>query len=236
MSNNYFRFKKFTIEQDGCAMKVGTDGCLIGAWFDTSDCRNILDIGTGSGLIAIMAAQRSQAHITGVEIDTTAAEKAKENAKKSPWSERIEIINCDIATFDTPTLYDAIVSNPPYFSNSLKCDNEQRTLARHNDSLTPTSFFTHAKELLANGGSISLIIPEDSLELWSNEAIFKGFCAHRITHIQTTPRKKAKRVMIEFRKEACITPENTTLILEDSPGEYSKEAKRLLRDFYLKID
>ena len=95
MSNNYFKFKKFTIEQDGCAMKVGTDGCLLGAWFSTENCNRILDIGAGTGLISIMAAQRSEAYVTGLEIDSTAAAKATENAKNSPWNERIEIINAE---------------------------------------------------------------------------------------------------------------------------------------------
>lgn len=235
MSNNYFKFKQFTIEQDGCAMKVGTDGCLLGAWFDTKERKKILDAGTGSGLIAIMAAQRSKAEVTGIEIDPTAAAKAKENVKNSPWSERIKIINGDFLTHKPTTLYDCIVSNPPYFNNSLKCDNEQRTLARHNDSLTPEAFFTHAKEILNTNGSISLIIPDDIFELWEKEAIFKGFSTHKITFVRTTPRKKAKRILVEFGREVCTSPKTEELILENHPGEYSEKAKSLLRDFYLKI-
>lgn len=236
MSNNYFKFKKFTIEQEGCAMKVGTDGCLLGAWFSTENSRRVLDIGAGTGLISIMAAQRCEARVTGVEIDSTAARKAAENVKNSPWSERVEIINTDLRYFESKEPFDTIVSNPPYFTNSLKCDNKQRTLARHNDSLSPALFFTKAKELLTPDGKVSLILPTDTLDEWKNEAIIKGFTATRITHVQTTPRKAPKRTLIELRQTACGTQKKETLILEESPGVYSQEARALLRDFYLKID
>lgn len=236
MSNDYFKFKKFTIEQEGCAMKVGTDGCLLGAWFDTENSRRILDIGAGTGLISIMAAQRSNAIVTGVEIDDTAARKAAENVKNSPWSERVEIINTDLRHFESKEPFDTIVSNPPYFTNSLKCDDKQRTLARHNDSLSPALFFTKAKELLTPDGRISLILPTDTLDEWKNEAIIKGFTATRITHVQTTPRKTPKRTLIELQQSSGKELKKNILILEDNPGEYSKEACNLLRDFYLKIE
>lgn len=237
MSNNYFKFKKFTIEQDGCAMKVGTDGCLLGAWFDTYNCKRILDIGAGTGLISIMAAQRCPAAtITGIEIDCIAAQRATENVKNSPWSERVEIVNIDINDFTAEERFDAIVSNPPYFSQSLKCDNEQRTLARHNDSLTPESFFRNASLLLAEDGRISIIIPSDALDEWASQATFKGFSVHRITRVHTTPRKEAKRVLVEFRKSVCTAPLTEKLILETAPGEYSPEATAMLKDFYLKLD
>ena len=237
MSNSYFKFKKFTIEQSGCAMKVGTDGCLLGAWFDNSNCKQILDIGAGTGLISIMAAQRCPtATITGIEIDNIAAMRATENAKKSPWSERVRIINVDVNNFASEERFDTIVSNPPYFSNSLKCDDKQRTLARHNDSLTPELFFRNAGLLLADNGKISIIIPCDTLDEWTSQAAFKGFSAHRITNVHTTPRKEAKRVLVEFRREACTAPLTEKLILETAPGEYSQEATAMLRDFYLKLD
>ena len=235
MSNSYFKFKKFTIEQSDCAMKVGTDGCLLGGWFNCGESERVLDIGCGTGLIAIMAAQRCNALITGIEIDCKAAMQARINADNSPWGERIEIINGDLLEYDSNMRFDCIVSNPPYFNNSLKCNNEQRTLARHNDSLTPEAFFTHTKEILSTNGSISLIIPDDVFELWEKEAIFKGFSTHRITFVRTTPRKKAKRILVEFGREACTSPKTEELILEDHPGEYSEKAKNLLRDFYLKI-
>ena len=235
MSNNYFKFKQFTIEQDGCAMKVGTDGCLLGGWFNCSGSKRILDIGCGTGLIAIMAAQRSNAEITGVEIDTMAAERARLNADKSPWGCRINIINADIVDFTTNERFDTIVSNPPYFVNSMKCGDSPRTLARHNDSLNCNSFFDKCTELLADCGCVSIVIPCDIKEQWEAAAILHGLCTTRITFIKTTPRKEPKRVMMEFCKKTIDSIERNTIVLEDEPGVYSDDAKKILGDFYLKI-
>lgn len=116
MPNPYFSFKQFTVYHDRCAMKVGTDGVLLGAWADVSGARDILDIGTGTGLIALMLAQRSEAHIMAVDIDEDAVKQAKENVEKSPWPGRIEVERHDICCFNSDIRYDVIVSNPPYFS------------------------------------------------------------------------------------------------------------------------
>lgn len=236
MSNNYFKFKKFTIIQDGCAMKVGTDGCLLGSWFDCSQSKRILDIGCGSGLIAIMAAQRSCAHITGVEIDKKAAEQAMENVNNSPWRERIEIVNADMLDYTSDNKFDTIVSNPPYFVNSLKCDDSSRTMARHSDSLGSREFFSKCAEISTTTVVIAIVIPCDIMKEWQSSAIEHGFYTKRIAYVRTTPKKAPKRVLIEFVRTVVDTPEEKTLILENSPGEYSEEAKEILRDFYLKIE
>ena len=235
MANNYFQFKKFKIVQDGCAMKVGTDGCLLGGWFDCSQSRNILDVGSGSGLIAIMAAQRCNATVTGVEIDSDAAIQAIENVNNSPWSDRIRIINEDLLSYTTAERFDTIVSNPPYFVNSLKCDNDARTTARHSDTLSNNEFFRKCKELLTEEGKISIIIPSDISTDWQEVAKSNGFHTSRITHIKTTPDKMAKRVLIEF--STCKLQEmfEETLILEKKRGVYSDEAQNILKDFYLKL-
>jgi len=234
MSNSYFKFKQFTIEQEGCAMKVGTDGCLLGAWFSTCNSKKILDIGCGTGLISLMAAQRSNAQVTGIEIDATAAEKAVENVKNSPWSDRIRIENIDINKYSPCDLFDTIVSNPPYFANSLKCDNKQRTLARHTDALTPAQFFRKSAELLTEDGKISIIIPAETVAGWEAEATIKGFSLQRKTAVRTTPKKAPKRVLAEFGRRPC-TPITDELIFETSPGTYSNEATMLLQEFYLKM-
>ena len=230
-----FRFKQFTIKQERCAMKVGTDGCLLGAWADISDCNRILDIGCGSGLITIMSAQRSAANIIGVEIDSDAAAQARENADASPWGERIDIINTDILEYKNTQPFDAIVSNPPFFVNSLKCPDSARSTARHDSSLPCSALMQCARELLCDGGTLSVVIPADICGLWCTEALFKGLSARRMTYVRTLPHKQPKRVLIEFTKGVHTQPETTDLILENTPGEYSSEAKELLRDFYLKI-
>lgn len=236
MPNNYFKFKQFTIVQDGCAMKVGTDGCLLGGWFDCSDSKNILDIGCGSGLIAIMAAQRCNAQITGIEIDSSAAIQALENVKNSPWYERIEITNCDFLRYSSDKKFDTIVCNPPYFVNSLKCDKSSRTLARHSDSLNSNDFFAKCAEISSKESTVSIIIPSDIITEWQSAAKENNFYAKRITYIKTTPTKAPKRVLIEFIHNTAVTTDVSTLIFENGRGEYSEEVKDILRDFYLKIE
>ena len=235
MSNNYFKFKRFIIEQENCAMKVGTDGCLLGGWFCCTGSKRILDIGCGTGLISIMAAQRSSAHVTGVEIDGTAALQARKNADNSPWGDRIEIVNSDFLDYETGEKYDAIVSNPPYFVNSMKCDNEARTMARHSDTLDCRMFFKKSRELLADGGSVSIVIPCDILDEWKAAAMEQGLHPARVTFIKTTPKKAPKRVLVEFCANVNVLTAENTLILETSPGEYSSDARTILGDFYLKL-
>ena len=235
MSNSYFKFKQFTIEQNDCAMKVGTDGCLLGSWFNCGDSKRVLDIGCGTGLIAIMTAQRCNATVTGVEIDSKAALQARINADNSPWGERIEIINSDLLEYSTGERFDTIVSNPPYFVNSLKCDDTSRTLARHSDSLDCKAFFNKCNELLESNGSISIVIPCDIMEEWKSAAMEQGLHPTRITYVRTTPKKAPKRVLIEFRFAQQDAELENTLILETAPGEYSSDAKELLGSFYLKL-
>ena len=237
MSNSYFKFKQFTIEQSDCAMKVGTDGCLIGGWFNCKESKRILDIGCGTGLISIMAAQRCGATITGIEIDEKAATQARRNADNSPWGERIEIINGDLREYTADHCFDTIVSNPPYFVNSLKCDDTPRTLARHSDSLDCRAFFDKCAGLLSDNGSVSIVIPCDIMEEWKAAAAEQDLYPTRITFIKTTPKKTPKRVLIEFghNVQGSTEEEEETLVLETMPGEYSNEAKEILGDFYLKL-
>lgn len=237
MANNYFRFKQFTINQENCAMKVGTDGCLLGAWADIGNCGTILDVGCGTGLIAIMAAQRNhEAQITAIEIDEKAAMQARKNAEESPWHSRIEIIGGDFTTYAPEKRFDAIVSNPPYFVNSMKCPDEQRSKARHDDTLTSLALLSHAHSLLNDGGRLSIIIPADLRDIWCNDALAAGLHISRETYVHTRPGTPAKRVLIEFIK---TTEENITetghFTLEESPGCFTEEAVRLLKDFYLKL-
>ena len=235
MSNSYFRFKQFTIEQSDCAMKVGTDGCLLGGWFNCRNSQRILDIGCGTGLISIMAAQRCNALITGVEIDSKAALQARINADNSPWGERITIIHGDLLQYTTEQRFDHIVSNPPYFVNSLKCDDTSRTLARHSDSLDCYAFFGKCAELLGDNGSVSIVIPCDIMDEWKSAAAEQNLYPTRITFIKTTPKKAPKRVLVEFGFNVTESSEENILILETSPGEYSDDAKMILGNFYLKL-
>ncbi|MBR2909642.1 MAG: methyltransferase, partial [Clostridia bacterium] len=160
MANNYFSFKRFTIHQDRCAMKVGTDGVLLGVLAPTIDSGRILDIGTGTGLVGIMLSQRCpQAMVTGVELDANAAKQAEENATSTGW--KIKIINKSIQDFSSQCeeKFDLIVSNPPYFINSLKAPEKNRNTARHTDELSFEELIESAEKLLSEEGKFSVIIP-----------------------------------------------------------------------------
>ena len=133
---SYFKFKQFTVWHDKCAMKVGTDGVLIGAWVNLNNAKRVLDVGAGTGLIALMTAQRCDAEIVGIEIDENASIQAKENVSSSPWANRIAIENIDYNDYTSNELFDVIISNPPFFENSLKSNQANRNTARHDISLS----------------------------------------------------------------------------------------------------
>ena len=237
MANSYFRFKQFTINQERCAMKVGTDGCLLGAWADLGPGRRILDVGCGSGLIAIMAAQRcAEARITGIELDEDAASQARENAAASPWSERIDIVHEDFLKYSPEEKFDTILSNPPYFTGSMKCPDDKRTKARHDNSLTSADLLAHVRELLIDGGKLSVVIPAEQKDVWRIQGLSVELFLSKVTYIHTRPTIAPKRVLMEFikggnGKDVC----ETNFILESEPGKYSEEAVRLLHPFYLKL-
>ena len=232
-----FRFKQFTIRQDRCPMKVGTDGVLLGAWASTSAAdRRVLDIGTGTGLIALMLAQRLPgARIVGVDIDTV--EQARENAAASPWGDRLTFRTCAVQTFhDAP--FDLIVSNPPFFVDSLTCPDAGRTAARHAVHLTFGELRDAVLRLLTPAGRFALILPVQAAGRFL--AVRAGpLPPVRRTDSRTTPPPPATRPLLELmRPEAAAAAgfERTELIIGTGEHEcYTPEYRALTRDFYLKF-
>ena len=237
MSNNYFCFKQFAVVQDNTAMKVGTDGVLLGAWCSCANARRVLDVGTGTGLIAIMAAQRSEAQVAAVEIDSSACIDAVGNFGNSPWSDRIELFNLPIQEFSAECLerFDLIVSNPPFFSNSLKAPSAGRALARHDDNLPVTDLFGCAARLLTDNGRLSVIIPADRLADYDAEAAHHRLSVVRRAMVRPNPNSPFHRAMVEYGYgDVLVTDE----IINIETGEhviYSPEYIALTRDFYLKF-
>ncbi len=235
MSNNSFTFQKFTIHHDMCAMKVGTDGVLLGAWAYGG--KRILDIGTGTGLVAIMMAQRfADAHVTAVEIDHNAALQACNNANCSPFASRIGIVETSIQNFEVygTQLFDSIVSNPPFFTDSLKNPDSQRATARHADTLPYRDLFTAVKRLLAEDGEFSAIIPSNCLTSFIAEAYLAHLVPIRQLAIRTTPRKQPKRHLVSFghtSSESNATNEEQCLMNPDCSR--SDWYINLTSDFYL---
>lgn len=235
MANSYFSFKQFTIHHDRCAMKVGTDGVLLGAWTQMENSRRVLDIGTGTGLIALMLAQRnSDCCITAIDIDSGAVEQARENIQASPWKNRVVALLQDVRSFQTDQLFDTIVTNPPYFVNSMKCPDEQRNTARHTDTLDMMSLIGQVAVLLASNGRFSIVIPSEQLGLLVQTAERVGLYLSRRTDVITRPGIPPKRVLLEFvRKQVPLLADE--LVVELARHCYSKEYISLTKEFYLKF-
>ena len=187
MSDSAFRFRQFTIHQDKCAMKVGTDAVLLGSWVDPKNAHQILDIGTGTGLIALMLAQKSSAEIDAIDIDESACQQAKENFRISPWFSRVKIYHHSLQGFSETSekKYDLIVSNPPYFHHASKPPEEARLNARHNDQLSFSELIAGVKKLLTDNGRFCLILPCKEGTEFIDLAQMSGLFCHEMMRIKT---------------------------------------------------
>ena len=229
-----FRFKQFAVEQEDVAMKVGTDGVLLGAWASCDGVKRILDIGTGTGVIALMLAQRNhQAAIHAVEIDPTATQRARSNFDMSPWAERLTVENCAVQEFEPSDKFDLIVSNPPYFIDSLLPPDAKRSTARHTHDLTFEELDQAVTRLLADDGRFALILPTAEFDRYLS-----------LTHLHITRRcdmhpttgAAVKRVMAEFAKHEEAGAKHETITIEKAQrGDYTDEYRALTKDFYLKF-
>lgn len=236
MSDSKFSFKQFELHQELCAMKVGTDSVLLGAWANIPAQGYILDIGAGTGILSLMAAQRStNTYITAIEIDTPAAQQARENIARSNWAHRIEVINGDFTQitdcFDHP--FNAIISNPPYFEQSLLSPDAARTTARHTTTLRYDDIFRQARTIIAPEGNLSLVIPADLYQDVNNTAMLYGWGASRLTMVRTTSRKQPKRALCEWRRNYFAPCSEQLLTIHTATGEYSTEYIELTKEFYL---
>ena len=237
MSNSFFHFKQFTICQDKCAMKVGTDGVLLGAWVDVAQAKNVLDVGCGTGLITLMVAQRnSQATIDAIEVDIDACDQAIENIENSIFKERIRVFRQSFFAYFSEKKYDLIVSNPPFFKNSLPCPEKKRNTARHNDSLPLEQLIEHATSLLSANGRIALILPViQSAELEFIIATHRLF-ERRRTRVITIEGDLPKRFLVELSKDNLqqIQEEaEQTLILQTKDHKRTAQYLSMTKDFYL---
>lgn len=215
-------------------MKIGTDGVLLGAWTEVKGANRILDVGTGSGIIALIMAQRSGAEVDAVEIDPGSARQADENFRLSFWPNRLHLVESSFQDFSSSTssLYDLIVSNPPYFSRSLKSPNHLRTRSRHDDLLPASHLFEGAYHILSPQGKISVIIPCLSEKSWIKSATESNYSISRKMIVYPKLNKQANRCLLEFSRSSSQVEESDLTIL-DSDGSYTKEYKELTKDFYL---
>ncbi|MBR3951517.1 MAG: tRNA1(Val) (adenine(37)-N6)-methyltransferase [Bacteroidaceae bacterium] len=238
MSYSTFRFKQFELHQELCAMKVGTDSVLLGAWAHIPQQGYLLDIGCGTGILSLMVAQRARyASIKAIEIDIAAARQSQENIAQSPWHERIEVICGDFTqiahTFKSR--FDSIISNPPYFEQSLLSPDSARTTARHTTSLSYDTIFQKTRDIITPNGNISLVIPADLYEHVNDIAMLYGWGASRLTMVRTTSRKAPKRALCEWRRNHYAPCHEEILTIYSASGQYSDEYKNLTKEFYLKF-
>ena len=249
MASACFKFKQFTVWHNRCAMKIGTDGVLLGAWCPVGELRSlgvqgfrtsgvptkVLDAGTGSGLIALMLAQRIPgAQITAIDIDAGAVEQAKYNFGVSPWSDRLECHQQALQELEGEGIYDLIVSNPPYFQDSLKNPDSQRAMARHTDTLSYEELLKHSARLLTKEGIISLVLPIEAEQQIITLAQSLGLYPTHITHVYPKPGKAAKRLLIAFSPLASrLSPIAYSLTLESETAPRSEAYIELTKEFYL---
>ena len=234
-----FKFKQFTINQDRCAMKVGTDGVLLGAWVPIDNRPfSVLDIGAGTGLIALMLAQRSSAEqIDALEIDEEAYEQAVDNFENSPWGDRLFCYHAGLDEFmeEPEDEYDLIVSNPPFYSEDYKSNDEQRDLARFQDALPFEDLVEAADLLLSENGVFAVIIPFSEEERFV--ALAKEFELYpiKITRVKGTPTAIIKRSLLAFSRNEGAKVIVDELIIEVARHDYTEDYMKLTKEFYLKM-
>lgn len=234
-----FSFKQFSLEQDQCAMKIGTDGVLLGAWAPIeNNPYNILDIGTGTGIIALMLAQRSSAtQIDALEIDENAYEQATDNFENSPWNDRLFCFHAALDEFveEPEDDYDLIVSNPPFYSEDFKSASNQRDLARFQDAMPFEELIVAAALLLSENGIFSVIIPFKEEENFLALAKVQELYPIKITHVKGTPTTGIKRSLLAFSRNETSNFPIDELIIETERHIYTPEYIALTKDFYLKM-
>ncbi len=231
-----FRFKQFSLDDGNSAMKLSTDAVLLGAFASVNDVHTCLDIGTGSGIIALMIAQKSECKITGIDIDDGSIGDAKLNFENSPWSDRLTAIQTALAAHsqETNTQYDLIVCNPPYFINSEPSPYSRKNISKHNHLLELPEMIRHTSQLLDTNGRCAYILPYSERNHILDLATKEGLFLYREMIVYPKKSKAANRILIEL-KRINEPMETTSLTIRNEDGSYTSEYKRFTEEFYLQF-
>lgn len=236
MPNTAFAFKQFNVKQDKCAMKVGTDAVLLGSWIQTNSSTHILDIGTGTGVIALMLAQKTNASIVGIDIDVSATQQAQENVDESKFKNSITLFNTSFQDYvkTTSLKFQLIVSNPPFFEQSLKSSDEKRSNARHADVLPFDELLEGVIKVLDESGKFCLILPTLEADKFRNMAQKKGLYLSKLLRVKSRVDKDTdKRHLMQFEFKPTEFSEETIAIEEDERHSYTEAYKELTKAYYL---
>ena len=236
MANDYFRFKQFIIYQDKCSFKVGTDGVLLGASAEILNAGRILEIGTGTGLVAMMLAQRCNSEIIAIEPDVPSYQQAVSNVASCRWGKRIKVINTSLQLYYPEELkFDLIITNPPYFSNSLKNPDLRRAGSRHNDTLTGTDLLEGVARLLSVDGILQIILPYPEGTVFIAQAQEYGLYCNKNIKVRPLPTSDIKRLIMTFSRQKLHVKEKFLTIEKGQRHDFTDEYKNLTKDFYIKF-
>ncbi len=237
MSNPYFQFKQFTIYQDQCAMKVCTDACILGAWFaaKTATYANVLDIGSGTGLLMLMLAQKHKGEIMGIELELDAFRQLKDNIEKSPWRQLLKVFPGDVRSFSFPGKFDFIISNPPFYENDLQAATTEANLARHSKELTLTELLTVIEANLSSDGSFGVLLPYHRAAWFEEQArTAYGFTLKERLLVRQSPRHDFFRSILCFSRRQDNFVTTTELTIQGNDGRtYTEDFSELMKDYYL---
>ncbi|WP_372775809.1 tRNA1(Val) (adenine(37)-N6)-methyltransferase [Mangrovibacterium sp.] len=231
--NNFFQFKQFRIVQQKAAMKVGIDGVLLGAWADVGSESRILDVGAGTGLLALMMAQRTKAQVDAVEIDADAATEAQSNFDESPWANRLRVYRQSFQEYESECRYDHLISNPPFFDEAPQSPDQKRARARHADSLSLEELLEKSVGLLADCGKLSLVLPADKEERLRSIARSLDFYVTRFARVFPDETKKSHRILVELSRKNTVGWIESIYIRERATGVYTDQYRTLTKGFYL---
>ena len=230
-----FRFRHFLVEDSRSTMKVGTDAMLLGSWVQPGTALSILDLGTGCGILALMMAQVSGARIDAIDIHRPSVDEAEYNVSQSPWAGRIRVVHRSVEEHSrlAGNMYDIIISNPPFFNNSLKPSSAKKLLAKHEYALTLEILLECSMKLMHVESSLCLILPVKEAKLFTLMALGKGLFPARRLIVRPSPSKQAHRTLIEFRFKSILQPVEDDLIILDPGNQFSEKYLSMTQNFHL---